>query len=206
MTSRRIQQLAANAVRVADRTLQSYPNNNSSNNSYVGGDPSCWYHELRNFLLRKGIDTRVFTFGSIPLPAVIDSPLVADRVGTLDNSFFFEFRKETTVEANVKVNALALIVRVFFSKDQRAREFQVQIVPNHFGDCVGQLNDVYNSLIEFIRTQQSAWEEPSSTVARVLFFEKTYTDLFDFQDFINQFLESIVRPHSLSGNSPGLCN
>ena len=45
--------------------------------AYLGGDPSNMYHEVRRFLLQKGIDTRVFTFGSIPLPASIaNAPVI----------------------------------------------------------------------------------------------------------------------------------
>jgi len=194
----RIQQLAADANRVVDRTLQSYPPNSSV---YTGGDPSCWYHETRNFLLRKGIETRVFTFGSIPLPSAIDSPNIADRIGTLDNSFFFELRKTTTVEVDVKVNALVLLGRIFFNKDQRAREFHVQIVPNHFGDCIGQLNEVYNDMIDFFRNQTSEWQEPNPTANRVLFFERTFTNLFDFQGFMARFLEYVAKKHGLTGNN-----
>jgi len=195
-SSSRIQELAAEAVRMADRTLQAYPAN-----PYRGGDPSCWYHELRNFLLRKGIDTRVFTFGSIPLPSAIGSPHITDRMGTLDNSFFFELRKLTSIEAETKLNTLVLLGRVFFSNDQCSNEFHVQFVPNHYGDCIGQLNTVYSDVIDFFQNEQDQWEEPAiNSSNRVIFFEKTFTNLYTFQSLIVRFLDR-MKAHDLKGGN-----
>jgi len=201
--SSRIQRLAADVNRTADgiSVLRSFPPYNQQH-TYVGGDPSSTYHEVRNYLLRKGIDTRIFTYASIPLPAAFDpgQPHVADRISNLDNSFFFEFRKVATVELDVKVNTLVMLGRVFFDKDQCSNEFHVQFVPNHFGDCVFQLNSIYNDVIDFFRNHSGQWAEPCTSTNRVMLFEKSFTTISEFQKMINQLLV-ILKKHDVAGSN-----
>jgi hypothetical protein len=178
------------------------------NGSYFGGDPSNMYHEVRRFLLQKGIDTRVFTFGSIPLPASFqNAPVIAENIGTIDNSFFFEFRKVIQTDEIVnekefgKVNTLVLLARVFFETSQNNQKFHVQLVLNHFGDSILELNDIYDDII-FSLKSDSTWTEPSANFqsGRIPFFEKTYTDDKSFKTFMTSFLVRL-RQHKIFGNN-----
>jgi len=176
--------------------------------AYLGGDPSNMYHEVRRFLLQKGIDTRVFTFGSIPLPASIaNTPVIRENLGTLDNSFFFEFRKIIQTDEIIsarefgKINTLVVLARVFFEQTQDNQKFHVQFVLNHFGDGVLELNEVYDDIIFTLKSDPS-WLQPAanSQSSRIPFFEKTFTEDRSFKSFMTNFL-STLKQHKIFGNN-----
>ena len=195
-----LQRLADNVVGKADTITR-------RSGAYLGGDPSNMYHEVRRFLLQKGIDTRVFTFGSIPLPASLAAPVITENVGTIDNSFFFEFRKIIQTDEIIsakdfgKINTLVVLARIFFEQSQDNPKFHVQLVLNHFGDGVLELNDVYDDIIFTIRSDPS-WSEPSanSKSSRITFFEKTYSDDKSFKSFMTSFLATL-KQHKIFGNN-----
>ncbi len=152
-----------------------------------GGDPRNSYRELRRYLLTIGIDTRVFSFASIPLPLSISEsrkalPTMATDIGSLDNSFHFELRK--LIEPGVrgeKVNALVLLFRVFFEGGQQSNNFYVQAVLNHHRDAVLELNRIYNRIIPLLTS--GCWTQPTAgrEGCRVTFFEKRFTDVSCFK-------------------------
>ena len=153
---------------------------------YYGGDPCNAFHALRQFLLNQGIDTRVFTFGSIAIPLSISEPAIADDDGTVDNSFFFEFHKLVSPEfgGDMKVNVLVLLVRCFFEGKQDNSVFHIQLVLNHHRDAIFELNEPYDQLINM--AQADGWIEPSADapMSRITFFEKKYTDIHQFKRFV----------------------
>jgi len=198
-----LQKLANELVGKADNITQQ-----RRSGAYLGGDPSNMYHEVRRFLLQKGIDTRVFTFGSIPLPtSIANGPVISENLGTIDNSFFFEFRKIIQTDEIVsakefgKINTLVVLSRIFFEQTQDNQKFHVQMVLNHFGDCVLELNEVYDDII-FMLKSDATWLQPtaSSKSSRIPFFEKTFTDDKSFKAFINNFL-STLKQHRMFGNN-----
>lgn len=176
-----------------------------ANYRYYGGDPPNAFHELRRFLLESGIDTRVFSFGSIPLPEALapEVSVNANTVGTLDNSFFFEFRKIVQASAEgIRVNTLVLLVRVFFEHNQDSAQFHVQLVLNHHKDAIYELNDIYDSIIQLLRPD-ATWAEPSSgsPIGRITYFEKTYGHARYFKQFMSTMLLPALKKHGITGNN-----
>ena len=158
-----------------------------SDNTSYGGDPRNSYREMRRYLLTMGIDTRIFTFGTIPLPMAINEsrkslPTITLDLGTLDNCFHFELRK--IIEPGVrgeKVNSQVLLVRVFFEGGQQVNTFWVQIVLNHHRDAVMELNRIYNKIIPTLTS--AGWSQPTvgKEGCRVTYFEKRFVDVSDFK-------------------------
>jgi len=167
---------------------------------FVGGDPSNGFHAIRQFLLNNGIDTRVFSFGTIPLPEAMTGNSYAESLASVDNSFFFEFHKLLAPDASdmPKVNTLVLLVRCFFEGSQNGTVLHVQLVLNHHGDAIYDLNRVYDSIID-IATADS-WAQPSSRDAnsRITFFEKKYADLHEFKKFVIQLKKELETHDTVS--------
>lgn len=160
---------------------------------YYGGDPRNGFHALRQYLLSLAIDTRIFTFGSISLPRAVDpAPTHSDNMGSIDNSFYFQFHKILSPESNLKVNVLVLLVRVFFDKTQDSSTMHAQLVLNHDKDAVYELNDAYSYIIDTAKSD--AWNEPSADApsGRITFFEKSYQDFREFQKFIKNLQKSLL--------------
>jgi hypothetical protein len=167
------------------------PNGGSAcgDNTSYGGDPRNSYREMRRYLLTIGIDTRIFTFSTIPLPVAINEsrkslPSITLDLGTLDNCFHFELRK--IIEPGVrgeKVNSQVLLVRVFFEGVQQANTvtFWVQIVLNHHREAVMELNRIYNKIIPTLTS--AGWSQPTvgREGCRVTYFEKRFVDVSDFK-------------------------
>ena len=170
-------------------------------NEYYGGDPRNAFHALRQFLLLQGIDTRVFTFGSVALPEAMGASNT-EFVGTIDNSFYFEFHKLLTPDNEncPKVNVLVLLVRCFFEGTQDSTTLHVQLVLNHHRDAVYELNEVYDYLIQTAVADN--WEQPTSesTCGRITFFEKTYNDFRDFKHFVLK-MQKELAAHETIGNN-----
>jgi hypothetical protein len=181
------------------------PGYSSQDPSGYGGDPRNTYREIRRYLLSKGVDTRIFSFGTIPIPlAVTESrkslPTIAVDIGTLDNCFFFELRKVIEVgDDGERVNVMVLMVRLFFEGGQAGSNFWVQIVLNHHRDAVLELNQIYSRLIPTLNS--AYWVQPTvgRECCRVTYFEKRFTDVLSFKHEYNK-LHSSFRSDGLTGS------
>jgi hypothetical protein len=163
---------------------------------FLGGDPNNGYHAIRQFLLNNGIDTRVFSFGTIALPEAMSEGATAKMLASVDNSFFFEFHKLITPDASdmPKVNTLVLLVRCFFQDSQNSNRLHIQLVLNHHGDAIYDLNTVYDAIIDM--ASKDGWTQPLSRDAssRITFYEKSYTGLHQFKAFVIQ-LKAALEAH-----------
>ena len=161
---------------------------------FLGGDPNNGYHAIRQFLLNNGIDTRVFSFGTIALPEAMTGGATASMLASVDNSFFFEFHKLLTPDASdmPKVNTLVLLVRCFFQDSQNSNTLHVQLVLNHHGDAIYDLNTVYDTIIDM--ASRDGWAQPRDTSSCITFYEKSYTDLHQFKAFVIQ-LKTALEVH-----------
>ena len=181
------------------------PGNCNQDPSGYGGDPRNTYREIRRYLLSKAIDTRIFSFGSIPVPLAVTEarkslPTIAVDIGTLDNCFFFEMRKVIEVgDEGERVNVMVIMVRLFFEGGQTSSNFWVQIVLNHHRDAVLELNQVYNRLIPTLTS--AYWTQPTvgREGCRVTYFEKRFTDVQSFKHEFNK-LHSTFRSNGLTGS------
>jgi hypothetical protein len=169
---------------------------NAAEREFLGGDPNNGYHAIRQFLLNNGIDTRVFSFGTIALPEAMTEGATANMLASVDNSFFFEFHKLLIPDAGdmPKVNTLVLLVRCFFQDSQNSNTLHVQLVLNHHGDAIFDLNTVYDTIIDM--ASKDGWALPHSRDAssRITFYEKSYTDLHRFKAFVIQ-LKAALEAH-----------
>ena len=184
------------------------PGYGGNDTSGYGGDPRNSYREVRRYLLGKGIDTRMFSFGQIPIPIAISEsrkslPTVATDLGTLDNCFFFDLRKVIEVGDNgEKVNAMVFMVRFFFEGGQASSNFWVQIVLNHHRDAVLELNQIYSRAIPALNS--SYWTQPTvgREGSRVTYFEKRYTDVLDFKHEFGKLLVAFKEEGLTGDNLP----
>ena len=170
------------------------------------GDPRNSYRELRRYLLDIGIDSRIFSFGTIPMPAAMNvnrkyQPTLATDVGSLDNCFFFEMRK--VIESGLygeKVNALVIMFRVFFEGSQDSPVFWVQSVLNHYHDANLELNQIYKKTIPALI--KGCWSHPTAgkESTRVTYLEKRFTDVTDFKHEFNAFHRQF-RADGMRGNN-----
>jgi hypothetical protein len=174
---------------------------------YDGGDPCNGFRELRRCLIEKGIDTRIFSFGSIPVPDPtgpinINTENIISREDSADNSFFFELRKMIDTATGLKVNVLALMFRVFFVDHQSSNTFVVQAILNHHKDCVYQLSAPYNDTIHFL--EDRGWNKPNENYGhnKISYFEKQHTDIYAFLREFDELLMILQR----SGVMPNFTN
>jgi hypothetical protein len=181
------------------------PKSRPTDDRALGGDPRNAYRELRRYLLEMGIDSRVFSFGTIPVPAAVCKrkgvPAVAVDVGSIDNCFFFEMRK--VVEANRygdTVNALIIMFRVFFEGGQDSTNFWVQAVLNHHHDAIFETNELYGKTI-IPALKAGCWSHPTagSENTRISYLEKRYTSVTAFKREFND-MYSTFRAKGMRGN------
>ena len=181
--------------------------------SVFGGDPRNSYRELRRYLMEIGIDTRIFSFGTIPLPVSLTEskkslPILATDIGSLDNCFHFELRKQLPTVAcwmdpdakQDKVNALVILFRVFFEGCQDSPNFWIQAVLNHHHDPILSLNELYGHVI-IPELRGRNWSQPTlgKEGTRVTYFEKRFSDVMDFKREFNSLYRS-YRAHGMKGN------
>lgn len=177
-----------------------------------GGDPRNSYRELRRYLMEIGIDTRIFSFGTIPIPDMIvanrkNFPTLANDIGSLDNCFFFEMRKSIQIRSysveleDECVNAMVIMFRVFFENSQDSPNFCVQAVLNHHHDAILSLNNLYGKVI-IPGLKAAGWSQPTAgrEGTRVTYFEKRFTEVNDFKRDFNGFYHT-YRPQGLRGNN-----
>jgi hypothetical protein len=182
------------------------PPRSAASDCGFGCDPRNSYRELRRYLLDIGIDSRIFSFGTIPIPiAVTESrksmPTVAVDIGSLDNCFFFEMRK--VVESGSygdKVNTLVIMFRVFFEGSQDSPTFWVQSVLNHYHDATYELEELYKKIIPSLKV--AGWSQPTAGKegARVTYFEKRFVNITDFKHEFNA-LNRQFRANGMRGNN-----
>ena len=176
-----------------------------TDNTSYGGDPRNSYRELRRYLPTIGIDTRIFSFGTIPIPIAINEsrkslPTVAVDIGSLDNCFYFELRKIIEPGARgEKVNAMVLMFRIFYEGGQQSNNFWVQIVLNHHRDAVLELNQIYNDIIPVLTG--GFWSQPTvgREGCRVTYFEKRYSEVSDFKHEFTELYDGFKR-NGLNGS------
>ena len=154
-------------------------------------------------MLDIGIDSRIFSYGTIPIPAVIlkGNPTTAIDTGSIDNCFFFEMRK--VVESGSfgdKVNAMVIMFRVYFEGGQDSPNFWVQAVMNHHHDAVLELEQIYKIVIPELVS--NAWAQPTSgrEGSRVTYLEKRFTNVTAFKHEFN-LLNASFRRHGMRGNN-----
>lgn len=184
----------------------------ASSSSDFGGDPRNAYRELRRYLMDIGIDTRIFTVGSVPLPqgwSRGDQPTNTIDIRSLDNSFFFDMRK--TIESGVcwhddtdkpeQVSALVIMFRVFFDNGMDGTRFWVQAVLNHHHDGILRLNELYGRTI-IPQLKQLQWTQPTrgQEGRRVSYFEKLYTNVDSFKQEFNRMYRR-YRQAGMHGNN-----
>ena len=106
---------------------------------------------MRRYLICLGLETRIGTLDSIPLPEEMlknmNISANADRFTALDNFFFFELRRIFQTNA-LYVNSVAFFFRVFFRDGQDGTAFHVQVVCNHLGHGTLDMNQAYNEVVD----------------------------------------------------------
>jgi hypothetical protein len=172
----------------------------AKDDSSLEGDPLSSCRELRRYLLEMAIDSRVFSFGTIPLPTAL-MPKVAVDIISVDNCFLFELRKE--IEAGRygdTVNALIILFRVFFEEGQDSASFWVQAVLNHHHDAVLEINELYRKTV-IPALVSGGWSHPTagSESTRISYLEKRYTSVTAFKREFND-MYSAFRPKGMRGN------
>jgi hypothetical protein len=179
--------------------------------SDFGGDPRNAYRELRRYLMDIGIDTRVFSFGSIPLPKPWNksTPNITHEIASVDNSFFFDMRKpiqsgvcwHDEADKPECVNALVIMFRVFFESGMDDTRFWVQAVLNHHHDGILRLNELYGKII-IPQLKELQWSQPTrgQEGKRVSYFEKCYADIDVFKQDFNRMYHR-YRQAGMRGNN-----
>ena len=148
-----------------------------------GADPSNTFHELRRYLLSMGIDTRVSNFASIPIPTDLNQNrgknkvVNADDLQSVDNSFLFELRRIFHTGSTC-VNAVVFLVRVFFDADQCSKSFHMQIVANHKGHGLLEMNEAYHDVIDHL--EGNGWT-PVPHSEDIYALEKQFGCLYEFK-------------------------
>ena len=177
----------------------------STSYSKKRSDPSNAFHELRRYLLSMGIATRVNNFVGIPLPVGLNQTrdkskrVVAGEIGTVDNSFIFELRRIFDVDST-RMNAVVFLVRVFFDKDQGSKSFHMQMVANHKGHGILEMNRAYHDIL--CHLDEQGWTQvPHSDDIYAL--EKRFESIQEFKaqfDPIYELLHkhNVLNDHGLS--------
>jgi len=169
-------------------------------NSERRSDPYNAFHEMRRYLMSFGIETRIGTFASIPLPKEIlndsDNSVNADNLLSMDNAFVFELRRILETDAG-PLNATILMCRVFFEKTQDAQAFHVQIIANHKGGGTFEINQTYHDVIQYLQTI-GGWSTVTGN-SHVFTMEKAFDSL---QRFKTEFtpLHAILKGHDTLNN------
>ena len=167
-------------------------NDRSKQRRFKGGEPSNVFHELRRYLLGKGLDSRVSTFGCISIPIEIEEEDLFTQEDTVsnmfsaDNSCFFEMRKTVDIDHGRTAEISAMMFRVFFSDHQYSQCFIVQIIPVHYGDGIFGTTQMYSDLANHLDSND--WSHPDvqrdETTQKIMYFEKKF-DIF--RTFVYEF-------------------
>ena len=128
--------------------------------TFFAGDPATTFHELRRFLFMHGVDTKLYSAARISSGFSSRSTSIAMDMFCMDNAFFSEYRAMVAVETTQKrivLNTLIFILRVFFTEENNGSGGSMQIMLNHLHDGIHELNDMYNTLGEFL--VENRWEQ-----------------------------------------------
>lgn len=165
---------------------------------YSHSDPRNGFNELRRYLLSLGIDTRATSVFSIPLPQKLESTKEgANAAGfsSLENTIFFELRRLFRTDI-AQMNAVVALGRVFFVGGQEGKSIHMQLVLNHKGHGLLEMNSAYHELLQ--HQMKNAWT-PANMSQNITCMEKTFNSLRDFkQEFAT--IHEILSKHDLLNN------
>ena len=163
-------------------------------------EPSNAFHEMRRYLMSLGIETRIGTFASVPLPEEMRgssaTSINADDLLCLDNAFVFELRRLIQTDVG-PLNTTILMCRVFFEKHQDAQAFQFQIVANHKGGGTFEINQTYHDVIQCLQCL-GGWSAVKGN-SRVFTMEKAFDSLRCFKTEFSA-LHAILKGHDTLNN------
>ena len=156
--------------------------------------PSNAFHAVRQYLLNKGIDTRIFSFTSIPLPMALTSQTSAnaDALVSVDNDFCFQLRRVYETDM-LPVLADVILFRFVFEAKQDSNVFRVQATLHHVGHALYEMNLAQDEVIRFLTA--SGWECVKDA-NRILCYEKRFTGRQPFCAEFEQ-LYPILQKHDL---------
>ena len=157
-------------------------------------EPSNVFHEIRRYLLNRGIDTRIFSFNCIPLPVNLNVASNTDGVFEIDNSFFFQLRRVLPTDSTPML-ADVLLCSFEFESDQDSSAFNMQICLNHMGHGTFELNAMHGEIIAYLKT--NGWSVDDETNQRNAYIlMKNFNDL---KTFFAQYdgLHCLLGKHSL---------
>ena len=160
-------------------------------------DPRNGFHEIRRYLLARGIDTRPLT--NEEYPKLINQGkdgVSVSAIGSVDNAFYFMLRKVYQTDS-VPVLVNVFMVRVFFPYDQDHKSFLVQICFNQYGNGLFEINQAYHKVLETIQDQ--GWSTLDA-MHNTLTYEQCFADVQIFK-LLFQSLYAIFREHDLLNNN-----
>jgi len=160
-------------------------------------DPRNGFHEMRRYLLSRGLDTRPLTDEDYPeLVNQGKAGVSVSAINSVDNAFYFMLRKAYQTDS-VPVLVNVFMFRVFFPYDQDNHSVFVQICLNHFGHGLYEMNQVHHKVLQCLQDQ--GWSTTDS-MHNTLTYEQCFTSVQNFKiDF--QPLYAIFREHDLLNNN-----
>jgi hypothetical protein len=172
---------------------------------YFAGDPATAFHELRRFLYTQGVDTKLYSTGSLQGNSDEITASEEYSVRSIDNAFFSEFRTIVAIESSEKrivLNTLILVMRVFF--DSSGNGGTVQLMLNHLHDGIFELNGMYGSLCGFLDKNGWESEKPGAEVSNFsltanMIFQHPFRSVHDFSSMYHK-LKPILESHQLVGS------
>ena len=163
-------------------------------------DPSNVFHEIRRYLLSLGLETRVSSYASIPLPVALlrtlENPVLnADNIQSVDNFVFFEFRHIYSTETSM-VNCTTALCRLFVYGNQDGECINLQLILPHKGHGFLEMNAAHQDLIQ--HQTLNDWR-PVPKSQNIMGMEKDFETIHDFKaEFAN--IHQIMSKHDLLNN------
>jgi hypothetical protein len=154
-------------------------------------DPSNTFHEIRRYLLSLGLETRVGSYASVPLPTAL--ALNADQMHSVDNFVFFEFRRIYRTETSL-VNCTTALCRLFVHGGQDGKSIHLQLILPHKGHGLLEMNAAYHDLIQKLND----WT-PVPRSKNIMGVEKDFESIHDFKAEFAQ-IHRIMGKHDLLNN------
>ena len=164
---------------------------------HANSDPSNSFHELRRYLLARGLDTRPLT--NQDYPRLINKgreSVSAYDLKSLDNALFFMLRKVYQTDSMIPVPSNVFIFRVFFPHDQDNTAFVVQICLCHHGNGLYEMNPVYDKVLRCLK--DNGWN-PMDRIHNTLAYDQLFMSVQGFK-LTFQPLYEIFREHDLLNN------
>ena len=162
-------------------------------------DPSNAFHELRRYLLSLGLETRISSCASTPLPLNLrkdtrNSPN-ANAIECLDNFVFFEFRRIYDLETS-RVNATTALCRLFFYGNQDGKSIHIQLILPHKGHGLLEMNAAHHDLTQH---QTLNYWTPIQMSQNIVGMGKDFQTLHDFKTEF-AIIHQILGKHDLLNN------